>query len=102
MDGADLGVRFGRQESVPVVSGLSQSSDKRPCFGEAGVSRSAFKRRFIWRGCYATRPSTAQLLWVGSHRSPLLLSALHYPLLPMPFGLVRLISTAWLAEGRSP
>lgn len=55
---------------------VGQSSDKRTLFGEAGVSRSAFTRRFIWRGCCATRPSIAQLLWVGSHRSPLLLPAL--------------------------
>jgi hypothetical protein len=73
-----------------------------PCYGEAGVTRSAFTRRFIWRGYRATHPSIARLLWVGSHRSPLLhptsvgclcrcLSTFH-----------RLISTTWIAGSAGP
>jgi hypothetical protein len=53
---------------------VGQSSDKRTLLRVGRGQPVGLYAPLHWRGCCAARPSTARLLWVGSHRSPLLLS----------------------------
>ena len=55
---------------------VGQSSDKRTLLRVGRGQPVGLYAPLHWRGCCAARPSTARLLWVGSHRSPLLLSVI--------------------------
>ena len=53
---------------------VGQSLDRRTLFTGRPGSAGRLTRRFTGGGCCTARLSTARLLWVGCHRSPLLLS----------------------------
>jgi hypothetical protein len=53
---------------------VGQSSDKRTLLRVGRGQPVGLYAPLHWRGCCAACPSTARLLWVGSHRCPLLLS----------------------------
>ena len=55
---------------------VGQSSDKRTLLRVGRGQPVGLYAPLHWRGCCAARPSTARLLWVGSHRSPRLLSVI--------------------------
>jgi hypothetical protein len=55
---------------------VGRSSDKRTLLRVGRGQPVGLYAPLHWRGCCAARPSTARLLWVGSQRSPLLLSVI--------------------------